>query len=243
VFPNDTRRFSPSRPARGCATLASRLWRALTAALRRVPEFVGKPADTNRSEDTMSKTNLTILNALRTLFGARAASSLYKRTGGRASQVLEEARATYGRGWDAIRAVHTLTEQAFLETSAAEIIDSPAKAASFLTSKLAGIGYEVFTVLFLNAKQRIVACEELFRGTLTQTSVYPREVVRRALTLNSSCVILCHNHPSGETTASRADQILTRELQAALKLIDVQVLDHIIVAAGNSSSMAQLGLL
>jgi len=191
----------------------------------------------------MSKTNLTILNALRTLFGARAASSLYRRTGGRASQVLEEARASYGHGWDAIRAVHTLTEQAFLETSAAEIINTPTKAASFLKTKLAGVGYEVFTVLFLNAQQRLVACEELFRGTLTQTSVYPREVVRRALALNCASLILCHNHPSGAETPSRADQILTRELQSALKLIDVQVLDHIIVAAGNSSSMAALGLL
>ena len=191
----------------------------------------------------MSQINGTTLNALRTLFGARTASRLFKQSRGRASHILEEARASYGAGWDAIRAVHALTEQAFLETPATEMINSPTRAAPFLKARLAGVGYEVFTVLFLDAQQRLLACEELFRGTLTQTSVYPREVVRRALTLNCASVILSHNHPSGVAQPSRADQVLTRELQTALKLIDVQVLDHIIVAAGASVSMAELGLL
>jgi DNA repair protein RadC len=215
----------------------------LTAALRRVPELVGKPADATSSEDIMSKTNFATLNALRTLFGARAASRLFKQSRGRASHILEEARASYGAGWDAIRAVHALVEQAFLETPACEIIDSPTRAAPFLKARLAGLGYEVFAVLYLDAQNGLIVFEELFRGTLTQTSVYPREVLRRALSLNCSSVIFCHCHPSGREQPSRADQILTRELQSALKLIDVQVLDHIIVAAGNSSSMAALGLL
>jgi DNA repair protein RadC len=191
----------------------------------------------------MSNTNPTTLNALRILFGVRAASRLFKQSRGRASYVLEEARASYGNGWDAIRAVHTLMEQAFLEAPASEIIDTPARAAFFLKARLAGLGYEVFSALFLNAQQRVIAYEELFRGTLTQTSVYPREVVRRALALNCASIILSHNHPSALGQPSRADQILTRELQSALKLIDVQVLDHIIVAGGNTTSMAELGLL
>ena len=95
----------------------------------------------------------------------------------------------------------------------------------------------------LDAQHRLIRWEELFRGTLTQTSVYPREVVRRALACNCAAVILAHNHPSGQGQPSRADQVLTRELQSALKLIDVQVLDHIIVAGSNTTSMAQLGLL
>jgi len=191
----------------------------------------------------MTKTNSATLNALRTLFGARAASRLLKQSRGRASHILEEARSTYGAGWDAIRAVHALLEQAFLETPASEIIDSPMRAAPFLKARLAGLGYEVFVVLFLDAQHRVITCEELFRGTLTQTSVYPREVVRRALACNCAALVACHNHPSGAAHPSRADQILTRGLQQALKLIDVQVLDHIIVAAGNATSMAQLGLL
>ena len=123
------------------------------------------------------------------------------------------------------------------------VLNAPARVRDFLRLSLGRIGHEVFAVLFLDAQQRLIACEELFRGTLTQTSVYPREVVRRALTLNCASVILSHNHPSGVAEPSRADQILTRELQNALKLVDVQVLDHIIVAAGASVSFAELGLL
>lgn len=123
------------------------------------------------------------------------------------------------------------------------VLNAPGRVRDFLRLSFGRIGYEVFTVLFLDAQQRLIACEELFRGTLTQTSVYPREVVRRALTLNCASVILSHNHPSGIAEPSRADQILTRELQTALKLVDVQVLDHIIVAAVDSVSFAELGLL
>jgi DNA repair protein RadC len=123
------------------------------------------------------------------------------------------------------------------------VLNAPGRVRDFLRLSFGRIGHEVFTVLFLDAQQRLIACEELFRGTLTQTSVYPREVVRRALTLNCASVILSHNHPSGIAEPSRADQILTRELQSALKLVDVQVLDHIIVAAAESVSFAELGLL
>jgi DNA repair protein RadC len=123
------------------------------------------------------------------------------------------------------------------------VLNAPGRVRDFLRLSMGRIGHEVFTVLFLDAQHQLIACEELFRGTLTQTSVYPREVVRRALTLNCASVILSHNHPSGIAEPSQADQVLTRELQSALKLVDVQVLDHIIVAAGASISFAELGLL
>lgn len=122
-------------------------------------------------------------------------------------------------------------------------IDSPQKVRSYLCMALAKLGHEVFTVLFLDAQHRLIACEEMFRGTLTQTSVYPREVVKQALRHNCAAVILAHNHPSGVAEPSRADESLTRALQSALALIDVRVLDHIVVAGCGSVSFAERGLL
>jgi len=98
-------------------------------------------------------------------------------------------------------------------------------------------------VLFLDAQHRLIVLEELFRGTLTQTSVYPREVVTRALHHHAAAVVLSHNHPSGSIEPSRADETLTQTLSAALSLIDVRVLDHVIVSAGQALSMAEKGLL
>jgi DNA repair protein RadC len=97
-------------------------------------------------------------------------------------------------------------------------------------------------VLFLDAQNRLLTMEELFRGSLTQTSVYPREVVKRALHHHASAVVLAHNHPSGTVQPSRADELLTQTLKAALALVDVRVLDHIIVAQGDALSMAERGL-
>jgi DNA repair protein RadC len=101
----------------------------------------------------------------------------------------------------------------------------------------------VFAVLFLDAQNRLIAMDELFRGTLTQTSVYPREVVLRALRHEAASVVLAHNHPSGTVQPSRADEALTQTLKAALALVDVRVLDHVIVAPGGALSMAEKGLL
>ena len=103
--------------------------------------------------------------------------------------------------------------------------------------------YEVFAVLFLDSQNKLLAMEELFRGTLTQTSVYPREVVIRALHHQAAAVVLAHNHPSGTVQPSRADEALTQTLKAALALVDVRVLDHIIVGHGQALSMAEKGLL
>ena len=113
----------------------------------------------------------------------------------------------------------------------------------YLKLNLASRGHEVFAVIFLDVQNRLLAMEELFRGTLTQTSVYPREVVIRALHHQAAAVVLAHNHPSGSVEPSRADEMLTQTLKAALALVDVRVLDHIIVAPGQALSMAERGLL
>lgn len=121
-------------------------------------------------------------------------------------------------------------------------MDSPNAVKQYLTLRAASHEREVFGCLWLDSQNRILACEDLFVGTLTQTSVYPREVARRALTLNAAAVIITHNHPSGVPSPSRADQALTKTLKAALELIDCRVLDHIITAAGQAQSMAELGM-
>jgi len=123
-----------------------------------------------------------------------------------------------------------------------EVFDSPDAVGHFLQLHLAAKGHEVFAVLFLDSQHRLIALEELFRGTLTQTSVYPREVVLRALHLQAAAVVLAHNHPSGSVQPSRADEALTQTLKSALALVDVRVLDHVIVASGQWLSMAAKGL-
>ena len=123
------------------------------------------------------------------------------------------------------------------------VFDSPTAVADYLRLHLAARSYEVFAVLFLDAQHRLLAMEEMFRGTLTQTSVYPREVVVRALHHQASAVVLAHNHPSGQVQPSRADDLLTQTLKSALALVDIRVLDHVIVAAGQSLSMAEKGLM
>jgi len=122
-------------------------------------------------------------------------------------------------------------------------LDSPQAVKDYLQLHLAHRKHESFAVLFLDNQHRLLALEELFRGTLAQTSVYPREVVLRALHHHAAAVVLAHNHPSGTVQPSRADEALTQTLQAALALIDVRVLDHVIVAPGLALSMAERGLL
>ena len=124
-----------------------------------------------------------------------------------------------------------------------EVFSSPDAVKHYLQLHLSRKEHEVFAVLFLDAQNKLIAMDELFRGTLTQTSVYPREVVLRALQHQAASVVLAHNHPSGTVQPSRADEALTHTLKAALALVDVRVLDHIIVAPGNSLSMAERGLL
>jgi len=124
-----------------------------------------------------------------------------------------------------------------------EAFSSPQDVKNYLQLHLGRRPHEVFAGLFLDAQNRLIAMEELFRGTLTQTSVYPREVVLKALHHHAAAIVLAHNHPSGTVQPSRADEALTQTLKAALGLVDVRVLDHVIVAPGAALSMAERGLL
>jgi DNA repair protein RadC len=126
---------------------------------------------------------------------------------------------------------------------AAPVFDAPQKVKDFVALRLASRAQEVFVVLFLDGQHRLIELEEMFHGSLTQTSVYPREVVRRALALNAGAVILAHNHPSGAAEPSRADEFLTQSLKSALALVDVRVLDHLVVGQGQVVSFAERGLL
>ncbi|MGY8903877.1 MAG: RadC family protein [Burkholderiales bacterium] len=128
------------------------------------------------------------------------------------------------------------------QLQARTVFASPQALKDYLQLHLAPRGHEVFAVLFLDPQNRLIALEELFRGTLTQTSVYPREVVLRALHHQAAAVVLAHNHPSGSVQPSRADEALTQTLKATLALVDVRVLDHVIVAPGAALSMAERGL-
>ena len=130
------------------------------------------------------------------------------------------------------------------EMQSKDLLSSPTAVRDWLRLKLGGLGYEVFGALWLDSKNRLIAWEELFKGTLAQTSVYPREVVKRALAHNAAAVLLCHNHPSGVAEPSQADELLSQNLKQALALVDVRVLDHFIVAgSAKPLSFAERGLL
>ena len=129
------------------------------------------------------------------------------------------------------------------EMKAGNALDSPEAVRAYLRLILHNKEYEVFCCVFLDAQNRVIAVEELFRGTLTQTSVYPREIIKRALTHNAAALILAHNHPSGVAEPSQADRILTRRLADALALVDIRVLDHFIVAGASSLSFMESGQL
>jgi DNA repair protein RadC len=136
--------------------------------------------------------------------------------------------------------------RALLQTRlAADPLDEDAAAAArdHLRLHLATLPYEAFVVVFVDAQNRALACEEMFRGTLTQTSVYPREIVRAALEVGAAACLFAHNHPSGAAEPSRADELLTRTLREALSLVDVRVLDHLVFADGSFCSFAEKGLL
>ena len=122
-------------------------------------------------------------------------------------------------------------------------MNSPQDVANYLKMRFAGLEHEEFHIMFLNAQNRVIETDAMFRGTLTQTSVYPREVVKRALELNANAVILAHNHPSGTVDPSRADEFLTKTLKDALALVDVKILDHVVVAGSRHTSFAERGLL
>jgi DNA repair protein RadC len=124
-----------------------------------------------------------------------------------------------------------------------DVLSSPKDVRDYLILRLGALKREVFLVMFLDAQNRLNATEEMFSGTLTQTSVYPREVVKRAMHHNAASVIFAHNHPSGAAEQSKADEMLTAQLMDALALVDVRVLDHFIIAGNQTLSFAERGLL
>jgi DNA repair protein RadC len=143
-----------------------------------------------------------------------------------------------------LKAAVELGRRALAETAReSDALSSPQAVRDYLRLSLEGREHEVFVAVFLDAQNRVIVAEELFRGTLTQTSVYPREVVKSALRHNAASVIFAHNHPSGVAEASQADQALTESLKRALALVDIRVLDHFIVGRGRTFSFAERGLL
>jgi DNA repair protein RadC len=143
-----------------------------------------------------------------------------------------------------LQAVIELARRAIGESLVqAPVLNSPQVVQDYLRLRIGHLQAEAFTVLFLDSQHRLLACEEMFHGTLTQTAVYPREVVKRALALNAGAVILAHNHPSGVAEPSHADRMLTTAMQNALGLVDVKVLDHFVVAGRQVLSFAQQGLM
>jgi DNA repair protein RadC len=127
--------------------------------------------------------------------------------------------------------------------SAEIILSNPDAVRDFLRIKMGTLEHEVFNVVFLNAQHGVIAVEEMFRGTLTQTAVYPREVLKRVMHHNAAAILLAHNHPSGVAEPSNADKRLTETLSKALSMVDVTVLDHFIVAGVQCISFAERGLI
>jgi DNA repair protein RadC len=161
---------------------------------------------------------------------------------------LNEVQAVRGMGGSAKRsqlaAIMELARRAMQERLAQRrAFESPQAVVQFLQMHLAHNQHEVFAIMFLDTQHRLLHFQEMFQGTLSQATVYPREVVKRALEVGAAAVVLAHNHPSGSVEPSRADERLTLSLQSALQLVDVRVLDHIIVAPGQSCSLAERGVL
>lgn len=143
-----------------------------------------------------------------------------------------------------VQAVLEMSRRALRETlDRGPALNSPQTVRDYLRLKLQGRPHEVFLAVFLDAQNRVLEVEELFRGTLTQTSVFPREIVKRALHFNAAAVIFAHNHPSGVAEPSRADEALTQTLKHTLALVDVKVLDHFVVGGDSAMSFAERGLI
>jgi DNA repair protein RadC len=184
-----------------------------------------------------------IVDALRPFFGAEA-DALYEANDRSLLKLTYFARQSSLPSFHRLVTGLALAQELLVEELASRsVFDSPSAVTDFLKLHFAGQPHESFAVMYLDAQNALIAFEELFRGTLTQTSVYPREVMRRCLHHEAAALIIAHNHPSGSVEPSRADELMTKTLGTALALMDVRVLDHIIVAGGRSLSFAQRGLL
>ena len=187
---------------------------------------------------------------LAAVFDGSTADDLLRRHG-RLRQVLDaETRdliACRGIGKSrllALRALPELARRYFAQSlPCGETIRSPADTEAFLKSRMRHLGHEIFCCLFLDNRHRVLRFDELFRGTIDGTSVYPREVVKEALAINAAALILAHNHPSGVAEPSQADERITKRLKAALELVDIRLLDHLIIGDGRATSLASRGLL
>ena len=143
-----------------------------------------------------------------------------------------------------LQAARELAARAIVEDlGRRDALSSPQAVRDFLKHQLCGIPHEVFMAIVLDAQNRVISVEHLFRGTLTQTSVFPREIVKMALRFNAAAIIFAHNHPSGVAEPSRADEALTQTLKHTLALVDVKVLDHFVVGGDSAMSFAERGLL
>ena len=190
---------------------------------------------------------LSDVDLLGVMVGSRRAVQLLKETRGSIAALLSDSLASYHVEEPANQRL--LAAREFVKRSLAEgfrngeAMTSPQAVRDYLRISLMGRGHEVFMVLFLDAQHRLIEAEEMFRGTLTQTSVYPREVVKRSLYFNAASVIFAHNHPSGVAQPSQSDELLTRSLREALSLIEVKVLDHFVIGGNAVMSFAERGLL
>ncbi|MBU2677093.1 MAG: DNA repair protein RadC [Gammaproteobacteria bacterium] len=143
-----------------------------------------------------------------------------------------------------LRALPELARRYYAESlPSGETIRSPADTEAFLMARMRHLDHELFCCLFLDNRHRVLSFDELFRGTIDGTSVYPREVVKEALAINAAAVILAHNHPSGVAEPSQADERITRRLKSALDLVDIRLLDHLIIGDGKATSLARRGMI
>jgi len=187
----------------------------------------------------MNYSCLSEVELLGYVVGRRTAARLYQ---GALAPLFAEGDEPKGR--EKLLAARELVRRMLAEEMRREsVLSSPSAARDYLRLLFRGRDYEAFLVLFLDAQHRVLASEELFRGTLSQTSVYPREIVKRALANNCAAVVFAHNHPSGLAEPSRADELLTSTLKSALALVDIRVLDHMVVAEHAIVSFAESGRL
>jgi DNA repair protein RadC len=226
------------------------LRRVLTAALRReVRATQARSPAFTRQERIMSLWQALVphdreraVELLQSFFGEKA-EALFESHGGSLAALLDVARESSNPELRLLGRAAAIAEAAAAEQAAErDALTTPEAVKRLLQLHFAGQSVESFVVLYLDAANRLIAAEDLFRGTLSQTSVYPREVVRRALHFNAASIICSHCHPSGVCEPSKADEFLTQTLRQALLLVDVRLLDHILVAGGTALSFAQRGL-
>ena len=177
------------------------------------------------------------------LLGSAASAMLLRRTGS-VMRAMRDALQGHGPSQRRLVAAMELARRcALAQLTDRQRLSSPAAVRDYLVQHYNGLAYETFLAIYLDSQHGVLAVDEAFRGTLTQTSVYPREIARRALEVGAAGAIFSHQHPSGVETPSEADRVLTRELQKALRVLDITVIDHIIVAGPRSVSFAELGML